>query len=597
MELRTATIQRGGQAAATAKMAYVPPDHDPVLPEELIEVLDPKPGETFVDCTFGAGGHSRLIAERLGSDGELIAIDRDPTAESRWREFSATAPSGTRFLRADFVAGLEGLRGEGVRPDGILFDFGMSSMQLDAWERGFSYAYEAPLDMRMDPDQKLSAMEVVNEWPQERIARVLRDFGEERRAGSIAREIVRRRPVETTSELVAAIKAAIPPADRFGRGHPAKRAFQAIRIAVNGELEAIDRALPLAWGSSRSAGASARSHSIRSRTAGRSSSWRPAPAAASARPRSRCASAGVSLRLSWSPSELWPRHPRRSSGIRALPRRICAPPASFAKRARPTDGSARHGSPPCPGTPARPGPRRAPARRKPPRKPARKASAKRAAPRRTAGPPRPRTAARPHPRGFAQPALAGAALIPQAAVGAVGAVRDISDSSLIVRLTRGRGWIGVLCALLAGIVTLNVFSLSINTTSGRVEQEISELERSNSGLRATLADELSASKVELAAANLGLYTPPGDEVVFIDAADNDLAKLVALLENDTVLTDDTPVETSAPPDTDPSSYAEEPVPLAEPVEAAPAPAPEAAVPAPSAPAASAPSGTTGGVGL
>ena len=106
----------------------------------------------------------------------------------------------------------------------------------------------------------------------------------------------------------------------------------------------------------------------------------------------------------------------------------------------------------------------------------------------------------------------------------------------------------MLCALLAGIVTLNVFSLSINTTSGRVEQQISELERSNSALRATLADELSASKVELAAANLGLYTPPGDEVVFIDAADNDLAKLIALLENDTVLTDDTPVEVYAPTD-------------------------------------------------
>ena len=240
-------IRTGGRAAAAAKMSYVPPDHDPVLPQELIEVMDPAAGETFVDATFGAGGHSRLIAERLGPSGELIAIDRDPTAEERWREFSASAPSRSRFLRADFVAGLEGLRGEGVRPDGIVFDLGMSSMQLDAWERGFSYAFEAPLDMRMDPDQKLSALEVVNEWPQERLARVLRDFGEERRAGSIAREIVRRRPIETTSELVTAIKAAIPPADRFGRGHPAKRAFQAIRIAVNGELEAIDHALPLAW--------------------------------------------------------------------------------------------------------------------------------------------------------------------------------------------------------------------------------------------------------------------------------------------------------------------------------------------------------------
>jgi 16S rRNA (cytosine1402-N4)-methyltransferase len=160
---------------------------------------------------------------------------------------TARSASRTRFLRADFVAGLEGLRGEGVHPDAIVFDLGMSSMQLDAWERGFSYAYDAPLDMRMDPEQKLTAAELVNEWPQERIARVLRDFGEERRAGSMAREIVRRRPIETTSELVSAIKAAIPPADRFGRGHPAKRAFQAIRIAVNGELESLDRALPLAW--------------------------------------------------------------------------------------------------------------------------------------------------------------------------------------------------------------------------------------------------------------------------------------------------------------------------------------------------------------
>jgi 16S rRNA (cytosine1402-N4)-methyltransferase len=236
-----------GSGAATAKLSYVPPDHEPVMPEELVEVLDPLPGETFVDCTFGGGGHARLLAEQLGPEGELIAIDRDPASESRWREFSASAPARTRFLRADFVAGLEGLRAESTRPDGIVFDLGMSSLQLDAWERGFSYAYDAPLDMRMDPDQSLTAAEVVNEWPQDRIARVLRDFGEERRAGSMAREIVRRRPIETTSELVAAIKAAIPPADRFGRGHPAKRAFQAIRIAVNGELEALDLALPLAW--------------------------------------------------------------------------------------------------------------------------------------------------------------------------------------------------------------------------------------------------------------------------------------------------------------------------------------------------------------
>jgi 16S rRNA (cytosine1402-N4)-methyltransferase len=226
----------------------VPQEHEPVLAAELVDLLDPHPGETFVDCTFGGGGHARLIADRLGPEGELIAVDRDPASEERWREFSADVPSRARFLRADFVAALEGLRGEGVRPDGILFDLGMSSMQVDAWERGFSYAFDAPLDMRMDPTQSLSAATVVNDWPQDRLALAIRELGEERRAGSIAREIVKRRPIETTAQLVAAIKAAIPPSERFGRGHPAKRTFQAIRIAVNGELGSLDRALPLSWG-------------------------------------------------------------------------------------------------------------------------------------------------------------------------------------------------------------------------------------------------------------------------------------------------------------------------------------------------------------
>ena len=243
----TATHRVVGARAASANLTYVPQEHEPVLAEELIDLLDPRPGETFVDCTFGGGGHARLIAARLGPEGELIAVDRDPASEERWRELAAEVPSRARFLRADFVAALEGLRGEGVRPDGIVFDLGMSSMQVDAWERGFSYAYDAPLDMRMDPTQSLSAGTIVNEWPQDRLARAIRELGEERRAGSIAREIVKRRPIETTGQLVTAIKAAIPPSERFGRGHPAKRTFQAIRIAVNGELDALDRALPLAW--------------------------------------------------------------------------------------------------------------------------------------------------------------------------------------------------------------------------------------------------------------------------------------------------------------------------------------------------------------
>jgi 16S rRNA (cytosine1402-N4)-methyltransferase len=244
----TATHRIVGAGAASANLTYVPQEHEPVLAAELIDLLDPRPGETFLDCTFGGGGHARLIAERLGPEGELIAVDRDPASEERWREFSADLPCRARFLRADFVAALEGLRGEGLRPDGVVFDLGMSSMQVDAWERGFSYSYDAPLDMRMDPTQSLSAATVVNEWPQDRLARVIRELGEERRAGSIAREIVKRRPIETTAQLVTAIKAAIPPSERFGRGHPAKRTFQAIRIAVNGELESLDRALPLAWG-------------------------------------------------------------------------------------------------------------------------------------------------------------------------------------------------------------------------------------------------------------------------------------------------------------------------------------------------------------
>ena len=129
----------------------------------------------------------------------------------------------------------------------VYMDLGMSSMQVDAWERGFSYSYDAPLDMRMDTRQRFTAADLLNEWPESRIAQVLRRFGEERYAGGIAREIVRRRPLATTSELVAAIKAGMPTGARFGGGHPAKRSFQAIRIAVNAELEMLEEALPLAW--------------------------------------------------------------------------------------------------------------------------------------------------------------------------------------------------------------------------------------------------------------------------------------------------------------------------------------------------------------
>ena len=228
----------------------MPRIHVPVLAGELIEALDPQPGQTAVDCTLGGAGHARLVADRLGPAGLLVGIDRDPLAEEAFAELAAEVSCRTRFVRADFVAGLEILREEGLLVDQVYLDLGMSSMQVDTRERGFSYAYDAPLDMRMDPDQELTAATIVNTWERRRISGVLREYGEERYSDRIAGEIVRRRAragIDTTFELVDAITAAIPAPARFGGGHPAKRTFQAIRIAVNEELDQLDAALPLAW--------------------------------------------------------------------------------------------------------------------------------------------------------------------------------------------------------------------------------------------------------------------------------------------------------------------------------------------------------------
>jgi 16S rRNA (cytosine1402-N4)-methyltransferase len=237
-----------------ATLTYMPTEHVPVLASELTTLLDPRPGETAIDCTFGGGGHARLVAERLGVDGMLVCIDRDPAAQRRFEELEDEVECQTRFMRANFADALAELAREGLRADLVYMDLGISSLQLEAAERGFSYTYDAPLDMRMDPDADLSAAEVVNDWPPERIAATLREHGEERHARAIAREIVRRRPHRTTADLVEAIRAAVPPAYRFGRGHPAKRTFQAIRIAVNEELDSLDRALPAAWGLLREGG-------------------------------------------------------------------------------------------------------------------------------------------------------------------------------------------------------------------------------------------------------------------------------------------------------------------------------------------------------
>ena len=226
--------------------------HVPVLAGELIDITYPREGETVVDCTFGAGGHARLMADRIGPSGTLICVDRDPAAEERFNELAAEVACDTRFLRMDYAEALELLVEEGLRADLVYLDLGVSSMQIDARERGFSYSYDAPLDMRMDPTQELDAREILNGWDERRLAQLFRRLGEDPNARIIAREIVRRRaesPLTTTGELVDAIEAALPAAvrRRFGGSSPAKRVFQAVRIAVNSELDSLARALPAAW--------------------------------------------------------------------------------------------------------------------------------------------------------------------------------------------------------------------------------------------------------------------------------------------------------------------------------------------------------------
>jgi 16S rRNA (cytosine1402-N4)-methyltransferase len=249
---------RGARAAArVSRPEGSAGSHTPVLAGELLTLLDPQAGQTAIDCTFGDGGHARLVAERLGSSGTLVAIDRDPLAEERFAALATQTSCSMRFIRAGYAEALEMLAGEGVRADIAYFDLGMSSMQVDTRERGFSYSYDAPLDMRMDPTQELTARQIVAEWDERRLAHALRDYGEERHAGAIARAIVRRRaqaPIESTLELVETITSAIPAPARFGGGHPAKRSFQGLRIAVNDELGQLDRALPLAWSLLRDGG-------------------------------------------------------------------------------------------------------------------------------------------------------------------------------------------------------------------------------------------------------------------------------------------------------------------------------------------------------
>ena len=216
--------------------------HKPVLLEECLAALDIKPGGTYLDGTLGRAGHSLEILRRLTA-GRLIGIDRDMTAIEAAKERLAAFGDRVTLVHGDFRDLGDILRDLGAdKLDGMLFDLGVSSPQLDEPGRGFSYMHDAPLDMRMDAAAALDAKQVVNQWSYEELRRILYEYGEERYAPQIARAIVRRReerPVETTGELVEIIRSAMPAQALREKQHPAKRSFQAIRIAVNGELEAL----------------------------------------------------------------------------------------------------------------------------------------------------------------------------------------------------------------------------------------------------------------------------------------------------------------------------------------------------------------------
>lgn len=223
------------------------PAHTPVLLGEAMRFLVPRDGGVYVDCTAGAGGHSEAIAEACGPSGRLLCIDRDADALGLARERLARFGERVDFVHADFadlqsIADAHGL--ESV--DGILMDLGISSLQLDRPERGFAFGLEGPLDMRMDRGQSLTAAEIVNSWPEEELAAVLRTYGEVPRARQIASRIVRAREVRTTWELARAVEQAAGSARGRTKTHPATQVFLALRVRVNDELDRLREVLPLA---------------------------------------------------------------------------------------------------------------------------------------------------------------------------------------------------------------------------------------------------------------------------------------------------------------------------------------------------------------
>lgn len=221
--------------------------HETVLKEEAVQGLNIKPDGIYVDCTLGGGGHSERILQELSEKGKLIAFDQDDTALEHAKSRLASYQDQVIFVRSNFRhLKRELIQLNYTKVDGFLFDLGVSSPQFDEAERGFSYRFDAPLDMRMDQTQPLTAYEIVNQWPYEEIVKIISRYGEEKFAKQITRKIEKAReisPIETTFQLVEIIKDAIPAPARRKGGHPAKRTFQAIRIAVNDELHAFEQAL------------------------------------------------------------------------------------------------------------------------------------------------------------------------------------------------------------------------------------------------------------------------------------------------------------------------------------------------------------------
>jgi 16S rRNA (cytosine1402-N4)-methyltransferase len=222
-------------------------EHTTVLLKETVAGLNIKPDGIYVDCTLGGAGHSELILSHLSDQGRLIAFDQDQTAINHAKDKLAKYKDRVTFIKRNFLYLKEGLEEIGInKVDGILYDLGVSSPQLDTPERGFSYHHDAPLDMRMDNEAEVSAFHVVNNWAYEDLVRIFFQYGEEKFSKQIARKIEAARaikPIQTTSELVELIKDGIPAPARRKGGHPAKRVFQAIRIAVNDELAVFEKSL------------------------------------------------------------------------------------------------------------------------------------------------------------------------------------------------------------------------------------------------------------------------------------------------------------------------------------------------------------------